>query len=1221
MFIKKLIDSEEVSEVGGKGANLGKLVRAGFAVPDGFVITTAAFREAPMSAQQSGIAAIENEILAAYHALGSPPVAVRSSATAEDMAAASMAGQYETFLDVRGDDELLAKVRECWASLDSPRIHAYLAEHGIERSAVAMGVVVQKLVPADVAGVLFTINPHAHDPQKPEMLIEASWGLGESVVGGRVQPDVIHLSAASGDVTHAVIADKRTMIAAGAHGEIPVDEARRKAACLSEGDIHKLWELGKKAAAHFGGPQDIEWAISKGEVFLLQSRPITTHQDAEFRRERLDAARTQVAEGLAAKRGPWALHNLAETLPHPTPLTWSVIRHFMSGAGGFGNMYRMAGFEPSPEVCREGFLDLIGGRIYMDASRAPEMFFENFPFAYDVDELKRSPDASQLPPTLARGPLAVRLKAGKRLAAVNTKLRAISENLDRDLREQHLAALKEYVGAARTISLKAVSDAELRELWQQHEKRVMDDFAPRSLLPSLVCGMALADLKSFLEEHLWQEDPDALAQSLSAGGLANRTLMADADLYELAHGERGVQSWLDEHGHRGAGEFDLAAPRWREKPAALIDMAARLAKGEKPLERHRKSAEETNRRIAAIHARLMKVEGDAAVTEFDRRLDLVRRYMPFREDGKDFLMMGYELLREVACEFGRRLGIGDGVFFLTKEEMLDAPRQGIPAGLIDSRRKAHKIEEKISLPRVIDSPDSLAAAGAPRPTAALANGGHKGFAISAGFAKGKARILRSPTDAGELERGYILVCPSTDPSWTPLFVNAAGLILEVGGTLSHGAVVAREMGLPAVVVPNATEIFADGEEIIVDGNAGWVGTSAAEGSNFKYQISNSGAGISHADPADTAIPRDLIPPVAGPKDRRAAKVRNIAAAVWAVFVIAFFLLPPAWVYGPTLAFMDRLLWPLVRAVGRPWTVAIAAGFIAVITLLLQKLMTDNQRLLEAKRRAAELLRQAGQLPAESPRRRALERFAAPVQARVLAAALVPVGMLLGPMVIPFSWFKERMETDKWNAAAGTPVEVVAYVDPAWQHPITLTIPPPLELDRSTPSAQAVPPLRPTLEQLLALYQAPPLPTSPDAWRLQAGPGLTPADAAADLRSYLAAGVPPQPLRWQILPPEHTTGAFPLMATTDSTTARLTAVLGDDNPPEPSHLTATGPIRELRLTYAKDPQQRIFWRPFAFLGNASGSLAKIGNWDAGWVWLYVIAYLPVLFGTRAVLKVA
>ena len=355
-FTQPLSDCRDTSLVGGKAANLGRLIRAGFSVPDGFVVTTHAYRFARAQSPDGNLSkelpsAVADEVCLAYRAMGSGPVAVRSSATAEDSAGASMAGQYETFLDVQGDCGLLDAVRQCWASLDGPRALAYLREHAIDLACVTMAVVVQRLVPADVAGVLFTTNPHDGDHQ--EMLVEAAVGLGEAVVSGQVQPDTLRLDRETGRVLAATIAGCNGCAVADA--DRLEDKSLSRRSCLDGRDVYRLWQLGRRAVDHFGSPQDIEWAIHAGRLFVLQSRPITTLNGVESQVNVLQAVRRRLRQESAASRGPWVLHNLAETLAHPTPLTWSVISRFMSGAGGLGTMYREAGFEPSALANREGF--------------------------------------------------------------------------------------------------------------------------------------------------------------------------------------------------------------------------------------------------------------------------------------------------------------------------------------------------------------------------------------------------------------------------------------------------------------------------------------------------------------------------------------------------------------------------------------------------------------------------------------------------------------------------------------------------------------------------------------------------------------------------------------------------------------------------------------------------------------------------------------------------
>ncbi len=528
------------------------------------------------------------------------------------------------------------------------------------------------------------------------MLVEASWGLGESVVSGRVQPDVLRLDQETGRVIAATIADKQVVLLAGKGGEQKVEDSRRKLPCLRGKDVHRLWQLGRRAAEHFGAPQDIEWAIFAGELYLLQSRPITTREEAEAYEDVLRTTREHLRNQVAAGRGPWALHNLAETLPHPTPLTWSVIGRFMSGSGGFGLMYRQAGFDPSPIVEREGFLERIAGRVYMDAARAPEMFFAGFPFAYEPAELRKSPDVSQTPPTLATGTLRQRMAAGRRLAAVNTKLHTLAVGFDQRLTEVLFPTIVDYVKDARSVPLDGLSTEKFVEIWHQREKQVLDVYGAELLMPSLISGMALGELRTFLAENFWEEDTEALAQLISSGGTANRTLLADAQLHEVAKGTRTLEQWLQDHGHRAAGEFDLASRRWREQPDEARQMAQLLGSGDGPMERFTQHGEAVNRKIEELRSRLSA----AGRHELDRHVTLLRRYVLFREDGKDFLMLGYDLLRDLALEAGRRLEVGDDIFYLTREDIFDALAVGFaPHHLIEQRKAAYLAESRISLPR------------------------------------------------------------------------------------------------------------------------------------------------------------------------------------------------------------------------------------------------------------------------------------------------------------------------------------------------------------------------------------------------------------------------------------------------------------------------------------------------------------------------------------------
>ena len=536
-----LADCRELRLAGGKALHLAELIGAGFPVPDGFVVTAAAYRQA--GGRGSLPAELAAEIAAWYRRWGAPPVAVRSSATAEDLSAASMAGQYQTILDVQGEAAVLDAVRQCWSSVDSDRTRVYLAEHDLQPSDVAMAVVVQRLVPAEVAGVLFTANPQTGSCE--DMLLEASWGLGETVVSGTVQPDSLWLDRSTGRVRAATIADKRQRLVPGGHELQPVPDSQRSLPCLTSQQVYELWQLGLRVADHFGSAQDLEWAIHNGQVYLLQSRPITTLAGAARYARCLEQARTQLRQARREGRGDWVRHNLAETLPHPTPLTWSVIRRFMSGAGGFGAMYRKVGFQPSEEVQQAGFLELIAGRIYLDLSRAPGLFFPDFPYRYDLDLLRTDPDAAQGPPTIPTGSILRQYRIGRQLAGIQRQLKALSRDYDQRLDAQLVPAFVEYVAAEKRRDLTQLDVPQWLALWQARERRVLDEFAPQSLLPSLIAAMALEQLRGLLEEHFWDEEPRALTSQLSAAGPPDETLRASQGLYEIACGQRTLTQWLE----------------------------------------------------------------------------------------------------------------------------------------------------------------------------------------------------------------------------------------------------------------------------------------------------------------------------------------------------------------------------------------------------------------------------------------------------------------------------------------------------------------------------------------------------------------------------------------------------------------------------------------------------------------------------------------------------
>ena len=361
------IEAVDAGRVGGKGLSLGKTASAGLPVPPGFVITTDAYRRLYERGIRSD-AEFTRSLLDAYRKLGGGAVAVRSSATAEDAADTSFAGQQETILGVEGDEALIDAVERCWRSLFTERAVAYRAKQGVAAAGLAMAVVVQQLVPAEAAGVLFTRDPL--DPDGKRMLVEASWGLGEAVVSGRVQPDRFRIHRDTGHILEKHLGLKSIRI--DKDGETHVPPAEQQEFCLSDAALSQLVDLGRKVEDFYRDPRDIEWAWANGRCYLLQARPITVAGIAE--RERI--RQTVIAE-LKAKADPrgtvWVRYNLSEVLPEPTPLTWAVVQRLLAADGGFGAMNRDLGASPDPALGSLSAFDLIANRPMANLARLPRM--------------------------------------------------------------------------------------------------------------------------------------------------------------------------------------------------------------------------------------------------------------------------------------------------------------------------------------------------------------------------------------------------------------------------------------------------------------------------------------------------------------------------------------------------------------------------------------------------------------------------------------------------------------------------------------------------------------------------------------------------------------------------------------------------------------------------------------------------------------------------------
>ena len=808
------IGPNDLDAVGGKGLSLGLMSGAGLPVPPGFCITTAAFRRT-RGRPLADHADLVGPLLDAYRSLGGGSVAVRSSAIGEDGSETSFAGQQETILGVRGEEAVRDAVARCWASLDTERAVAYRRRQGVSDEGLAMAVVVQRLVASEVSGVLFTRDPL--DPDGRRMLVEASWGLGEAVVSGRVTPDRYHVERATGIVRDRHVSTKAVMVTSD--GEQPVPTEKQAAASLNDEQLAQLAELGRKVEAFYGAPRDIEWALAEGRFWLLQARPITVASAAEreqVRREEMAALRARAEPGGTV----WAKFNLAEVLPEPTPMTWAVVRRFMSGRGGFGQMYRDLGFEPDPCLDDDGFFDLVCGRPYCNLSREARTHYRAIPFEYPFAELKAAPHKALYPtPRINHTRLGWRFWmflpfTMPRLALRQTRAvvaqQAFARTFPDDFRTRILPRFNGEASAALRLDLTDLKRQALLELFVYWTGRALDEFGRESLKPTALAALLMAGLETKLVRALGPLGAKAAVRDLIMGVHPEADSDVPGAVCNLAAGKMTRDEFLATFGHRCSHEMELSAPRWSEDHVALD----RLCASAHSAASHPADLEATWARLVA----LVKLT-PAQSAELRTELDTLRTHLALRETAKHYLIKGLAVARRVLLELDRRHRLNGGIFFLTPEELPRLIAAEDFSKAITERKRRRSLALSLEVPQVLFSDDLEAIGRAP----SLVGSDHlQGVPLSAGVAEAAALVLTEPT--GEVpSEPYILVCPSTDPAWVPLFVGAKGLVMETGGVLSHGAIVAREFGLPAVAgLADVHRKLKTGQRLRVDGSRGTV---------------------------------------------------------------------------------------------------------------------------------------------------------------------------------------------------------------------------------------------------------------------------------------------------------------------------------------------------------------------------------------------------------------
>jgi len=857
------IDHSSLPYVGGKGANLGELTKAGFPVPGGFCVTTHAYQDFIATSPQMDrfFAAlkeidstdlnqirevggrirshllqlaipeeIRDEIIQAWTKQGANNAyAVRSSATAEDLPNASFAGQQDTYLNIKGENELLQHVRKCWASLFTDRAIAYRAKNVFDHREVHLSIVIQQMILPDISGILFTADPV--NGNRSVVSIDASFGLGEALVSGLVSADLYKVK--NERIIYKKISQKKIAIYSLPEGgtitqEIPEEQQGQQA--MNDQQIINLAALGKRIQQHYGTPQDIEFCMVKGKFFIVQSRPITT------------------------------LYPLSEIPEQP-------LRVLLS----FGHIQMMPNaMKPlGLSALRTAFPSQLfveaGSRIYLDftdflLSPIVRNLFPKLLSAVD-ESMSRALAAVVKRPGIFVGNLHSDTPGAARNIAVPVLKKAwkILRTGDPRLAKTRIEAYMQGKMQQTRQALSSVQGVERLKVVQQQLDGMMMDII-QEIIPYVVPGILANKL---LEKLLvrWMGNAAELHKlnkslpgnvttelGLQLGDLADllrklpevEEYLKTADdqtfytgLVQVTGGsifKQAFEKFIDQYGMRCPGEIDLTNPRWREMPTQLLSAIFSHMRSVKPGEHRERFAAGEKEAAEAVLRILSHVKENHFKLKLAARLIAVFRYLGgLREHHKYLMSMILDECKKAIMEEVdelvkmRRMEQAQDAYFLSLEEVIQM-RQGDFSGniavLVAKRKEQYQWHQKLKPPRIMTSEGEIIIVPPDRRN--VPEGVLIGSPVSAGTAEGIARVILRPENA-VLHEGEILVAPQTDPGWTPLFQSAKAIVTEVGGLMTHGAVVAREYGIPAVVgVDDATTLIKDGERIRVDGDQGFV---------------------------------------------------------------------------------------------------------------------------------------------------------------------------------------------------------------------------------------------------------------------------------------------------------------------------------------------------------------------------------------------------------------
>ncbi|MEH7628613.1 phosphoenolpyruvate synthase [Bacillus subtilis] len=853
------IEKTQFSLVGGKGLHLGELSKIqGIQVPEGFCVTTVGYQKAieqnetlQVLLDQLAMLKVEDRdqignisrkirqiimevdipsdvVKAVAHYLSQfgeeHAYAVRSSATAEDLPHASFAGQQDTYLNIIGVDAILQHISKCWASLFTDRAVIYRMQNGFDHSQVYLSVIVQRMVFPQASGILFTADPITSN--RKVLSIDAGFGLGEALVSGLVSADCYKVQ--DGQIIDKRIATKKLAIYGRKEGGTEtqqIDSDQQKAQTLTDEQILQLARIGRQIEAHFGQPQDIEWCLARDTFYIVQSRPITTLFPIPEASDQENHVYISVG------------HQQMMTDPiKPMGLSFFLLTTAAPMRKAGGRLFVDVTHHLASPDSREVFLKGMGqhDQLLKDALMS---IIKRRDFIKSIPNDKTAPNPSRgnadMPAQVENDPTIV----SDLIESSQTSIEELKQNIQtksgsdlfRFILEDIQELKKILFNPKSSVLIQAAMNASLwinekmnEWLGEKNAADTLSQSVPHNITSEM--GLALLDVADVIRPY--PEVIDYLQH-----------VKDDNFLDELAKFDGGsktrdaIYDYLSKYGMRCTGEIDITRTRWSEKPTTLIPMILNNIKNFEPNAGHRKfeqGRQEALKKEQELLDRLKQLpDGEQKAKETKRMIDIIRNFSGFREYPKYGMVNRYFVYKQALLKEAEQLieaGViheKEDIYYLTFEELHEVVRtHKLDYQIISTRKDEYTLYEKLSPPRVITSDGEIVTGEYKREN--LPAGAIVGLPVSSGVIEGRARVILNMEDA-DLEDGDILVTSFTDPSWTPLFVSIKGLVTEVGGLMTHGAVIAREYGLPAVVgVENAAKLIKDGQRIRVHGTEGYI---------------------------------------------------------------------------------------------------------------------------------------------------------------------------------------------------------------------------------------------------------------------------------------------------------------------------------------------------------------------------------------------------------------